>query len=427
MDERGGTPVDRLSIGLVGCGGMGRRHLLAYKALHDVGAHEFEVLAVCDPLRSVADEAADLAEEFFGRRPAVFFDHAELIASQAVRALDVVTDPSAHHVVAVPALRAGLHVICEKPLGITVRACREMVDAAADSGTVLATAENYRRDGPNRLARVVLEQGLLGEVHLMIETHVGGDDAVVISPWRHIRESGSIALDMGVHYTDIFRYYLGELESVSGSAFVAEPLRVLAAGSSPVDGIEEVSPGVIRATGEDSLVALYRTTSGVPIQLAYVPSGPGRRWNQRSVHGRRGSMSVPQDRSGGAVVVEIAGRTLSGGDLRAELGGFNLDPLAALLFGSVGAEYELSAAAADAATIGIELDDFARAVSAHRQAEVDGLGGLLSVAAAWAVAESDRRGGPVRIADVADGTVSTAQDPVDAVIGLMPRTIGAPA
>ncbi len=57
----------------------------------------------------------------------------------------------------------------------------------------------------------------------MIETNVGGDDACFISPWRHLRESGSIALDMGVHYTDIFRYYLGDLERVSGSAFIAEP------------------------------------------------------------------------------------------------------------------------------------------------------------------------------------------------------------
>ena len=102
-----------------------------------------------------------------------------------------------------------------------------ILEAASGSGTVLATAENYRRDGPNRLARAVLEQGMLGEVHLMIEANVGGDDAVVISPWRHIRESGSIALDMGVHYTDIFSYYHGELEQVFGSAFVAEPLRAL--------------------------------------------------------------------------------------------------------------------------------------------------------------------------------------------------------
>ena len=80
---------------------------------------------------------------------------------------------------------------------------------------------------------------------------------------------------MGVHYTDIFSYYHGDLETVFGSAFVAEPCRTLLPGSPPPAGIEVVAPGVMRATGEDSLVALYETASGVLIQLCYLPSGPG--------------------------------------------------------------------------------------------------------------------------------------------------------
>jgi predicted dehydrogenase len=417
------TVAAGLAIGLVGCGGMGHRHLRAYKALREVGGARFELAAVCDPRLAVAEETADLAESLFGVRPSVFASHDELVASGVVEALDVVTDPSVHHVIAVPALEAGLHVICEKPLGLTVRACRAIVDAAEQSGAVLATAENYRRDTPNRLARAVLEQGLLGEVHLMIQTNIGGDDAVVISPWRHLRESGSIALDMGVHYTDIFSYYFGALEQVTGSAFIAEPLRSL--GSSPVAGIDEVSPGFMAATGEDSLVACYRAVSGVLIQLAYIPSGPGRLWIQRSVHGRQGSMSVPPDRSGGAVVVQRGEQTLSGAALREELGGFRLDGVAASFFGPEGTEYDLPFAEVDAATIAIELDDFIGAVAERRLPEVDGLGGLDAVAAVWAVAESNVHAGSIRIAEVAAGTVSAAQDPVDAAIGLLPAGSGA--
>ncbi len=396
---------------------MGRRHVHAYRALAHVGAESFALAAVCDPRVSAAEETAALVEDLLGMRPAVFFDHEELIASGIVEALDVVTDPAVHHLVVVPALEAGLHVICEKPLGITVKACRRILDAASRSGAVLAVAENYRRDGPNRLARAVLDAGLLGEVHLMIEANVGGDDSVVISPWRHRRESGSIALDMGVHYTDIFSYYLGELEQVFGSAFVAEPLRSLPAGTPPVPGIEMVSPGVMRATGDDSLVALYETDSGVPIQLCYVPSGPGWRWVQRSVHGRRGSMVVPPDRSGGAVVVQLGELTLSGARLRKELGGFELEGVAACFFGPEGTEYDLPFAQVDAATIGIELDDFAGAVFGRRSPEVDGLGGLRAVAGVWAVAESRACGGAVRISEVAEGRISHAQGPVDFALG----------
>ena len=419
--------VDRLAIGLVGCGGMGHRHLRAYRALWEIGARDFAIVAVCDPRASAAEGAADAVEASLGHRPAVYLDHGELIASGVVEALDIVTDPSVHHVVAVPALEAGLHVICEKPLGVTVRACRAIVEAATRSGAVLATAENYRRDGPNRLARAVLEHGLLGELHLMVQTDIGGDDNVLISPWRHVREAGSLALDMGVHYTDIFAYLLGDLERVAGSTFVAEPNRVLAPGTVAPPGIEEVSPGVMRATGEDSLVALYETASGVLIQLAYIPSGPGLRWKQRSIHGRRGSMSVPPDRSGGAVTVQLGDRVLSGSDLRRELNGFELDGVTAAFFGAHGTEYDLPFDDVDAATIGIELDDFIRAVRDRRAPEVDGCAGLHAVAAVWGVAESHRRASSVRIAEVIDGTISQAQDPIDEAIGLLPETKGAPA
>lgn len=419
--------MDRLSIGLVGCGGMGRRHLRAYEALARIGANRFEVAAVCDPRPGAAEEAADIVTELLGQRPAVFTDHEQLIASDVVEALDVVTDPPAHHLIAVPALESGLHVICEKPLGLTVRACRAMVDAAASSGALLATAENYRRDAPNRLARAVLDHGLLGKVHLMTETRVGGDDGVIVSPWRHIRESGSISLDMGVHYADIFLYFFGELSSVDGLSFVAEPFRTLAPDSPRGVGIDEVSPGVMRATGDDSLIALYRTAAGVPIQLSYVPSGPGRQWIQRTVHGRDGSMSVPPDRSGGPVVVQLGSRTLTGAELRTELGGFQLEGVTASFFGAEGTEYDLPFPEVDAATIGIELDDFGRAIADRRRPEVDGSDGLHAVAAVWGIAESFACARSVRIADIENGTLSAAQDPLDALIGLLPNASGARA
>lgn len=398
---------------------MGRRHVHAYGALERVSAGRFGIAAVCDPRLRAAEETADLIERLWGKRPAVFSEHAELVSSGLVEALDVATDPSVHHLVAAPALRAGLHVICEKPLGITVRACRLILEAAESSGAVLAVAENYRRDGPNRLARAVLEAGMLGEVHLMVEANVGGDDAVVISPWRHRRESGSIALDMGVHYTDIFAYYLGELETVYGAAFVAEPLRKMPAGSPGLSGIEGAAAGVIQATGEDSLVALYETSAHVFIQLCYVPSGPGRRWIQRSVHGRHGSMFVPPDRSGGAVVVQLGEVVLSGAELRKQLGGFELDGVAASFFGPEGTEYDLPFAEVDAATIAIELDDFAGAVTDGRAAEVDGAAGLRAVAGVWAVGESRAAGGSVRIDDVACGRLAASQQDVDEALGLV--------
>jgi predicted dehydrogenase len=406
-----------LAIGLVGCGGMGRRHLRAYGALADVGSKEFEVAAVCDPRREAAEEAATLAEELLGTRPQIFSGHEELIASGVVEAVDVVTDPSAHHFVAVPALEAGLHVTCEKPLGITVRACREIM-AAVRPGVVLSTAENYRRDGPNRLAKAVLDAGLLGHLHTMVETSIGGSDRVLISPWRSILESGSMALDMGVHYLDIFNYFLGDLKTAFGSSFIAEPFRRNAPGLPPVDGIDYVEPGVFRATGDDALVAFYESVAGVLVQLTFVPSGPGAHFRQRTLHGRNGSMVVPRDRTGEPVVVQLGERVLSGAALRAELGGFTLEGVTAELFGADGTEYSRPFEYVDAAIIGIELDDFAQAVRSGGQPEISGQGGLVAVAGVWAVAESRRLGQAVAIDDVISGAIDAAQAPVNAHLGL---------
>jgi hypothetical protein len=136
-------------------------------------------------------------------------------------------------------------------------------------------------------------------------------------------------------------------------------------------------------------------------------------------------MSVPPDRSGGAVVVQLGDRVLSGRELRQELGGFELEGVAASFFGPEGTEYDLAFDEVDAATIGIELDDFAGAVAERRRPEVDGVDGLRAVAGVWAVAESHQLAQPVRVADVADGTVSNAQEPVDSALGLLGAARGA--
>jgi len=411
--------MDPIAIGLIGCGGMGRRHLRAYAAVADVSPGEFDLVAVCDARPDAAELAAELAEQLLGRRPRVFSSHEDLIRSGICEAVDVVTDPSAHHVVAGPALAAGLHVTCEKPLGITVRACQEILDAARP-GVVLSTAENYRRDGPNRLARRVLDSGLLGHLHAMVETSIGGSDQVLITPWRHIRESGPMALDMGVHFLDIFNYLLGDLKTAYGSSFIAEPVRRSDPGSPAVPGIDYLEPGAFRATGDDSLVGLYQSESGVFAQLTYIPSGPGTTFRQRTLHGRNGSMSVPRDRSGEPVTVRLGSKELAGAALREAVGGFALDGIAAVFFGPEGTEYDRPFEWVDAANIGLELDDFAQAVRAGQPVEVDGRGGLAAVAGVWALAESQHLGQAVAVADVASGAIRGAQAHLDSLLGFQP-------
>jgi predicted dehydrogenase len=299
--------MERLPVCLVGCGGMGHRHIWGYEALLNSGDVPMDLVAVCDAREDNASRAAAEVERITGRRPTVHLSVEAAIDDPTIAAFDVVTDASSHHQVVVPLLRAGKHVLCEKPLGLTVRACRAMIEAAEGTGAILATAENLRRDPPNRLARAVLDAGLLGDLHVMVHDAIGGDDKIIITPWRHMKDTGAIGLDMGVHYTDIIQYYLGEFDVIFGRGLIAEPVR--RRRMEPELDTESYRarfaemPEEVTATGEDSVVAMYRMKSGMTATLLYVPSGPGHSYFQRSLHGRAGSMEVPRDRTGGREVV----------------------------------------------------------------------------------------------------------------------------
>ena len=147
----------KLGVAIVGCGFMGRRHLLGFAALHKAGVSKGEVVALLDINKEVADKVADEAFELLGKRPAVYTSLDEMMKDPAVEAIDIVTDPRTHHTIAVQAMEAGRHVLCEKPLSLTIKTGQIMLDAAKRTGMTLGTAENYRRGGANRVARAVIE------------------------------------------------------------------------------------------------------------------------------------------------------------------------------------------------------------------------------------------------------------------------------
>lgn len=398
--------MKRLGMALVGAGFMGRRHLLGYAALQRAGYDRISVEAILDLDAAVAESRADEAELLLGYRPRTYTDLADLLADPDVHAIDIVTDPRTHHTIAVEAMQAGRHVICEKPLALTVKTAATMVRAAEQHGVVLATAENYRRGGSNRLAKAVIDAGILGEIFLMREVRIGGDDGVIISPWRHMKRSGSIGLDMPIHFADIVEYFLGPVDRVFGRGFIAEPLR------RPADGGEPLVPD-----GEDSLVVSMVTRSGVDVQLAYIPSGRGKSFNERVIHGRLGSLEVPTDRTDGDVVLHLADGTRRGPEIAELLGdaAFRLDPVTTSVLGPDGTGGKGAPwADVDAGHLAVELADFADAVLDGRAPEVDGLGGLRPLAVVHAGFESGLLGTQVLVDDVIDGTIHDYQDDIDA-------------
>ena len=414
------------SICLVGCGGMGSRHVQGFARLQRSGMSNVRLVAVCDVRADNAERVASEAEALLGYRPKIHLRIEDAIADPEIEAFDVVTEAFSHLGVVLPALNAGKHVLCEKPLALTVRSCRVLIDAAKASGAVLATAENYRRDPTNRLAKAVIDSGLLGPIHLMVQTMIGGNDRIIITPWRHFKDKGAIGLDMGAHLTDIVQYYFGAFATVFGKGFIAEPVR--RRQEKPEMQTEAYLkrfleiPEQITATGEDSFIATYTMASGLPVQMSYVASGPGKGWNQRTIHGRNGSLEIFNDRTGKAPILHTAAGDLTGQALADRIG-FRLDPLTEKLYGGV--SYELSWAETDSGLLAIEIHDFAAAITEGRSPEVDGMGGLTAVASVLAAYESGIAGRAVSMDEVLASRVSAYQDEIDAALGLVPQSTAA--
>lgn len=397
--------MTKLGIALVGCGFMGRRHILGYASLHKAGMLDAEIVAVLDINAEAAEKVATEAEQLLGRKPKVYTSLEELLKDPLVQAIDIVTEPKTHHLIANAAMNAGRHVLCEKPIALTIKSGMSMVNCAKENGVVLATAENYRRGGQNRLAKAVIDSGILGKIHLMTEFWAGGDDKVIISKWRHMKNTGAIGLDMSIHYADIIEYFMGPIERVWGRGIIAEPIRYTKDGSDPVI-----------PDGEDALFATMRTKSGVDVQFTYLPSGPGKNYRLRVVHGSKGSVEVPGDRSDGDIFVHLEGRTLKNEEIVQELGDkFSLSTVTKAVLGPDGTGGKgASWADVDSGYLAVEMHDFIDAVLTKHEPEVDGMGGMRALAVVLAILESGVTNDAIIVDDILEHSIHSYQDSIDA-------------
>jgi predicted dehydrogenase len=423
--EEGEVMAEPVRLAIVGCGGMGRRHLagLAELTLVDPGA--VELVAVCDPNDR---NAADLAEEaagLLGYRPAVFSDAAQMArAVEGLAAAACTTDTGSHHRVAADLLDLGLHTLCEKPLALTVRGCDRIVAAAERSGKLLSVAENYRRDPINRLVRALLDDGAIGERQFMMETAVRGRDTLFITPWRHQKLTGTLTLDAGVHSADILQYYFGDAASAFGQVRLFEPTRVRRDTAGPGGYYAKWAAGLpptVIATGEDAMFGMITFAGGTLAQWVDHYAGHGQPFNHRMVFGRRGSIAAPGDRNGRPVrLVLDDGTDIADERVLDYAPSYRLDSTAAALFGGDRPwTYEFDFAVTDRKIIALEYAELAQCIRSGARPEVDGEVGRRDVALVYALFESQAVGRPVTIAEVEAGGVGVYQREIDEHLGLV--------
>lgn len=166
----------------------------------------------------------------------------EVVGDPAIGAVYISTTNDKHFAQAMAAIAAGKHVLCEKPLAMTVAEAAEMVRAAQDAGLVFATNHHLRCAGSHRAIRDLVASGRLGRVLSMRVFH-----AVQLPPhlqgWRinAADAGGGVIPDITVHDADVVRFHLGE-----------DPVAVAAQA-----GVSGLGAGV-----EDSVMSVWTLPSG---------------------------------------------------------------------------------------------------------------------------------------------------------------------
>lgn len=196
-----------LNIGVVGCGKIAQvRHIPEYAANENCTLTGF--------FSPNAKRAEDMAAKYGGK---VYASAEELFADPEIDAVSICAANYAHAELSIKALAAGKHVLCEKPMAVTLEDCEAMLAAAEKAGKRLMIGQNQRLAKAHVCAKEMLEKGEIGKVVSFRSSFGhGGPETWSISPGKDTwffdkkRAAMGAMADLGIHKTDLLRFLLGQ-------------------------------------------------------------------------------------------------------------------------------------------------------------------------------------------------------------------------
>lgn len=192
-------PNAAMRIGIIGCGLWARYQVAAWKE-----ADPDLQFAFCD---RIADSARVMADHF-GAAP-WYTDAAEMLRSEALEAVDIITNPDSHAELVGLAAGWGLPVICQKPLGSSLETARQMVEGCRQVGVPLYVHENFRWQHPIRHLQSLLREGWIGKPFRARIFFNSGFPIFENQPFL-ARQERMILAEVGLHLLDICRFLFGE-------------------------------------------------------------------------------------------------------------------------------------------------------------------------------------------------------------------------
>ncbi len=240
--------MENIRVGVIGFGNMGGAHTAAI-ANGDIPG--LKLAGICD------NDAAKrtLAGEWYPGIP-TFAEHEELLSSGLVDAVIVATPHCFHASIAAEAMRAGLHVLSEKPADVSVSRAREAITAAHETGKVYAIMFNQRTNPLFRRAKELVESGALGERKRAVwiitnwyRTQAYYDSGSWRATWGG--EGGGVLLNQAPHNLDLLQWIFGMPRRIRAFCSVAK-----------YHHIEVEDDATIYAEYENGATATFITTTG---------------------------------------------------------------------------------------------------------------------------------------------------------------------
>ena len=272
-----------IRVGVIGTGFGASLHLSALRE-----NPELEVAAIC----SRRPERARAAAIDHGI-PAHLTDYRELVRDPAIDAVIVASPPHLHHAMAIAALEAGKHVLCEKPMARNLAEARDMQRIAERVGTVAMVNLQLRFVPVRRRLHELIGEGYIGETHAAtVVVHRSSLNDPNERPWGWLMEqekAGGMLGATGAHYLDALRWWCGEVKAVAGAVSTMVRLRRLADSSA-----------MAKVDADDNFAVILRFNNGA-LGTVHVTATAGHEGDEEiTISGSEGTLQIREGRLWGA-------------------------------------------------------------------------------------------------------------------------------
>jgi predicted dehydrogenase len=278
--------VEDLGICLIGAGFMGRAHSAALRNIR--GILPFGPQVSLQSIVSRTEHERRLLRERYGWR-SDSADWRTAIRQQGIALVDITTPTDLHTEIAIAALEAGKHVLCEKPLAMNVAEAEAIQAAARSSAGRFAIAFNYRFVPAIQLAHQIIAEGRLGRLYHFRARYLQDWLASPAAPmsWRLDKGRAGLGVlgDLGAHVIDVAHFLVGSMTAVVGQMATDVGARKWPNGK----------PGRVTVDDTSSFLTRFKSGAHGVFEASRMATGSKNR-NQIEVEGERGALRFDLER-----------------------------------------------------------------------------------------------------------------------------------